>query len=722
MSAGAELSEHSAHRGGNALGREPGGGEGRHASQCIGWPARPKSRTNPHMPRLRFRAPGEGVRLAALLARAVPGSAAKDAGRWVAEGRVRVATWPARDAAQPVEPGSLVELSLDARDATGPPARADGSGRLEGADWVVVERASVEACELFGDSSALAERSLVLGAGAGARGLGVVARDAGAFARLESALADRKSLLTYRALAPTPPWRRGLVIGSPDATPRETRFEVIRERGGVAEIELVPCGGHSEQVRIHLAALGSPALGDPAHGGILVEGGLRLALVALRIPSEGIAIEASEEHLAWPEERTLPAEAERSDAAPVLDVSEATRAALARGHPWILSDAETGDVGRLRPGALARVEARRDAAPILVRVESPGVVAARVWGRGSRVASVRQRIERALERRASLLADGAKETDSYRLLHGEADGFPALFVDRLGPLVRVLLTGRACDLVREAALGILLDRLGRVLGEDPPVVEVVHLRERPRGRLECVRCVRGSLASSPFEGGRVVVRERGLRFVVDPGLGRPETPAPGVGLFLDQRENRERLARLAAGGGRWLNLFAHTGAFSTALLAAGADEVVSVDAAAASLRWLQENLLANGLEARRHRAVSSDARRFLDRLVPRERFAGIVLDPPTAAAGGRRFWSVRRDFAPLVAACLARLEPGGWLLACRNDRAGRGKLREMVAEAAREARVELAAVEPAPPGIDFPHLEGFPEGDPFEGVLARLEG
>jgi 23S rRNA G2069 N7-methylase RlmK/C1962 C5-methylase RlmI len=95
-----------------------------------------------------------------------------------------------------------------------------------------------------------------------------------------------------------------------------------------------------------------------------------------------------------------------------------------------------------------------------------------------------------------------------------------------------------------------------------------------------------------------------------------------------------------------------------------------------------------------------------------------VIDPPTAAAAGRRFWSVRRDLEPLTAAALARLAPGGFLLLTRQDRAGRGRLEALLASAAASARVRLAALEPAAPGADFPALPGFPEGAPFEARIA----
>jgi 23S rRNA (cytosine1962-C5)-methyltransferase len=253
------------------------------------------------------------------------------------------------------------------------------------------------------------------------------------------------------------------------------------------------------------------------------------------------------------------------------------------------------------------------------------------------------------------------------------------------------------------------------LPPDPPVVEVMHLRERPPGALVCVRLVSGAREAIPDP---LVVREGVLRFRVESGLAEPTRPHPGVGFFLDQRDNRARLAARAARGGRYLNLFAHTGGFSAALLAGGADEVWSVDLSGPYLAQLEENLARSGLALERHHGVRREARRFLAELDPVLRFDGVVIDPPTAAASGRRFWSVRRDLGPLTADALARLVPGGFLLLTRQDRAGRGKLEALLASAAASARIRLRAIEPAAAGADFPALAGFPEGAPFEALLA----
>ena len=263
----------------------------------------------------------------------------------------------------------------------------------------------------------------------------------------------------------------------------------------------------------------------------------------------------------------------------------------------------------------------------------------------------------------------------------------------------------------------LLAALRRVQPDATAVVEVVHLRPQPPGELRCVRVVEGALSPHPLR-----VHEDGLRYRVDLGVDEPTRSRPATGFFLDQRENRRFVRSQVRSGDRVLNLFAHTGGFSVAALAGGASEVVSVDLSAAYLARLEENLGANGLPAgqARHRAVKQDARRFLEAASADERFDGIVLDPPTAASAGRRFWSVDKDFGELVAACFRRLAPGGWMLVCRNDRGPAGRTRKSV-ERALEGEGGFR-IEPAPPAGDFPRLLPFPEGDSFEGItLHRLE-
>ncbi len=521
----------------------------------------------------------------------------------------------------------------------------------------------------------------------------------------------------WQVLAPAPAWRSG-VLARRKGMRSAVGFEKLEERRGVALLELVarpdPAGrrgalgdepGLAPDLLRALADAGHPVLGGVLRGGVLVEGGLRLA------PAGAPP--------AWPEEPVFPGD---DGTLPSLRVSRATARIVGRGHSWILRDADTDDAAGFAPGTRVRVCGPDDRDLGAACVEGSGHLTARMWsppGRGGRTdpgRSVEQRVADAMRRRRPLFESGGgqSETDVFRLVHGEADGLPGLFVDRLGGLLRVLIASPATAAFRGRALDALVRGFEKRTGEEAAVVEVVHLRDRPPGELRCVTLLRGD---PDRVTRRLPVREHGIHFRVDPGLDEPLRSRPGFGLYPDQRDNRARICEGANRKGRLLNLFAHTGSFSVAWLAAGGGAAVSVDLSRPYLGWLEENLAANPIDPGRHECVRQDGRRYLEALSRGERFDAIVIDPPTAASGGRRFWSVGRDLTPLVALALERLEGGGRLLVSRNDRRS-GRLAEGVEEAAQLAGVRLSSVDPAPPGIDHPRLQGFPEGDPFRAVMA----
>jgi 23S rRNA (cytosine1962-C5)-methyltransferase len=467
-------------------------------------------------------------------------------------------------------------------------------------------------------------------------------------------------------------------------------FEGIGGAADRARVRFTCDGDGASGVLAWCAQAGAPVIGDLAHGGSLA-----------------------------------------SDAEPLfaaggaLRVSEAAARAIARGHPWLTRDKESEDDGRFAFGALVSLRDPDGRALGVARIEGGPLLVARLWapaerggpggGKGAKPASIEERIARALARRER--AKLASETDALRLVHGEADALPGLFADRFGPVLRILVASRAALPLWERASTALAQSLRASLGGEPSVVLVMQLKPQPPGELLCVRHISGPVPPSPL-----VAHEGALAFQLQLGLEAPTAPRPGVGLFADQRANRKRIAALVKPGGRYLNLFAHTGAFSAALLAAGAGEVISVDLSAPYLMRLEENLKRSGLALERHRSVKRDARRFVVELAPDARFDGIVLDAPTAASAGREFWSARQGLEALTAECLRRLAPSGFLLVSSNDRRARGRLAAHVEAAAREASVSvrLTAAGPSP---DFPTLRGFAEGAVFEAILAqRAEG
>jgi 23S rRNA (cytosine1962-C5)-methyltransferase len=149
-------------------------------------------------------------------------------------------------------------------------------------------------------------------------------------------------------------------------------------------------------------------------------------------------------------------------------------------------------------------------------------------------------------------------------------------------------------------------------------------------------------------------------------------PAPSgqVGLFLEQMEQWRWLAAVTPPGARVLSLFAHSGAATLALAAAGAD-VVNVDASRPATAMARRNATASGLDAAPIRWICDDARAFVAREVRRgARYDGVVLDPPSWGHGSKgQAFSIDRDLLPLlsdIAGLLTSPPAGPVLLTCHS--------------------------------------------------------
>lgn len=104
---------------------------------------------------------------------------------------------------------------------------------------------------------------------------------------------------------------------------------------------------------------------------------------------------------------------------------------------------------------------------------------------------------------------------------------------------------------------------------------------------------------------------------------------------------------------RILNLFAYTGAASLACAAAGAAEVVHVDASKKINALAKRNVQLSGLQSTYIRFITEDVNRFVDRELRRGRtYDGIVMDPPAYGRGpGGELWKLEEAVFPLVEKC-----------------------------------------------------------------------
>ena len=144
------------------------------------------------------------------------------------------------------------------------------------------------------------------------------------------------------------------------------------------------------------------------------------------------------------------------------------------------------------------------------------------------------------------------------------------------------------------------------------------------------------------------IQYRDLTFKVSP------TGFKHTGLFPEQAVNWDWMADLIRTHTdeeiHVLNLFAYTGGATMACSAAGAAEVVHVDAAKGMVQWAKENRDLSHLTDHKIRFIVDDCLKFVEREKRRgHTYQGILMDPPSYGRGPNgEMWKFEKDFANLL--------------------------------------------------------------------------
>jgi 23S rRNA (cytosine1962-C5)-methyltransferase len=307
--------------------------------------------------------------------------------------------------------------------------------------------------------------------------------------------------------------------------------------------------------------------------------------------------------------------------------------------------------------------------------------------------SLHSTLDAAVARREKLLDDSSIE--ALRLVHGRADGIDNLVVEKWGPVLTVQL--------HEALPGPTPDELRPFMQQwrERFAAKAVYLKQFVRDRAAKEDEVRAThREAAPWIGEAVeeefAVREGGFIFLIRPYDGF------SVGLFLEHRDNRRRIADRARGR-RVLNAFAYSCGFSVAAAKGGAASVASVDLSKRYLEWGKRNFAANALPTEPHRFYCSDTYEFLKRARRQDlRFDLAILDPPTFSRRRRpaAVFELRSELPRLVAETIERLDPGGLLFLATNDRRIRMETLESAVRAAAAHRRCAILEKPSLP-LDF---------------------
>ena len=309
---------------------------------------------------------------------------------------------------------------------------------------------------------------------------------------------------------------------------------------------------------------------------------------------------------------------------------------VVKGHPWVFSnsivkindDANTGDLAIIfskNKNKVVGLGLYDAASPIRIKIIHNAETKVEINS-----AFFHHKIEVALEKRSELLQTN---TNSYRLLFGENDGFPGFIADVYDNVLVVKLYSE----IWLPYLEPILESLQQISNAKTVVMRLSrNLQNSKNHNFKDDEVIFGTLENQVVE-----FVEHDVKFSANVIKGHK------TGYFLDHRANRRRVGILSKGKSV-LDVFSYAGGFSVHALANGATEVTSLDISKQALDMARENGKLNAYSGQ-HKTISGDAFEEMKGLIKKGKtYDVVVIDPPSFAKQQSEIDLAKKKYAQLA--------------------------------------------------------------------------
>ena len=328
---------------------------------------------------------------------------------------------------------------------------------------------------------------------------------------------------------------------------------------------------------------------------------------------------------------------------PIIKLHKGKEISVFRKHHWIFSGAIAEKEESLQNGDLVQVHSQKGEflaighfqyGSIMVRIISftQELIDGEFWAK---------KLQEAYHVRESLSLTDNDQTNVYRLVHGEGDGLPGLIIDYYNGTA-VIQTHHIGMFKQGKEIALALQK---VFAEKLRAVYDKSAETLPKNSGVENRLLYGTPQTN-------LVNEYGCQYEIDWEKGQK------TGFFVDQRENRNLLAKYSKGK-KILNTFCYSGGFSVAALKAGASEVHSVDISSKAIELTEKNVALNPGFSGKHQSVVADVVKYIREIA--DDFDIIVLDPPAFAKNIKARHNAVQAYKRLNAEALKRIKTGGIL-------------------------------------------------------------
>lgn len=389
----------------------------------------------------------------------------------------------------------------------------------------------------------------------------------------------------------------------------------------------------------------------------------------------------------------------------VVRVKRGRAKPLWHGHPWLWSQGIDRIDGKVEPGDV--VDVADDQGRFIGRgfYNPASQIAVRLCTRKEEPVDgsfLEARLEaaKALRQRLGL---PSQETSGFRLINSEGDFLPGLVIDLYGDVAAVQITALGMKKLETQ----IYDALEKVIAPRSIYAVGVSGVASKEGFNTTPGLARGE------ENELVAFKEHGLELTIDPLAGQK------TGAFLDQRDNRARVAKLARDA-EMLDCYTYLGGFALHALKNGAKHATAVDISPRALERAKDHAHRAGV-ADRLDLVESDVFRYLESVEPR-RFDLIVLDPPKFAPSRKDLEAALKGYKKLNTLGMKAAKEGAILASASCSQiVDTATFERMLAAAAVEAGRRLTVLEIHHQPADHPVPPGFTEGRYLKLILARVE-
>lgn len=296
-------------------------------------------------------------------------------------------------------------------------------------------------------------------------------------------------------------------------------------------------------------------------------------------------------------------------------------------------------------------------------------------------------------------------TENCRLVFGEADGLPALIIDKFNDYFVLQTLAFGMD-VWKTAIVEALQKIFKPKG-------IYERNDVPVRELEGLPQIKGFL-SEPFDTN-ILIRENGLQFHVDIENGQK------TGYFLDQQDNRRAIQHIVKDADV-LEAFCYTGTFSIHAGHYGAKSVLGIDISENAVAQARKNAALNNLQD----ICRFEAMNAFDVLKQwaqeGKQYDVVMLDPPALTKSRDKIQKAITGYKEINLRGMKLVKPGGFLVtaSCTNL-VNPEMFLQTIALAAKDAKRSIRQVTYQAQASDHPIVWGLDNTEYLKFLIVEVQ-